>query len=107
MFPVSYSINLEGNTIYIVLCNIIVFKWWINYVLLKFSFIYSITFIWTLASTKAGVSTIIPVTNGMKFFITFLAGKYICKETGNVFSARSLAGLFLIGIGVILQLLNI
>ena len=73
----------------------------------KVLFFCSITFIWTLASTDVGVSTTIPVTNGMKFFITFLAGKYICKEPGNVFSVRSLAGLFLIAVGVILQLLNI
>merc|ERR1719266_604589 len=67
----------------------------------------SVTFVWTLASTNAGVSTIIPVTNGLKFFITYLAGKYICQEKGSVFSVRAFSGLSLIGLGVILQLLNL
>lgn len=67
---------------------------------------FSVTFVWTLASTQAGVSTIIPVTNGLKFFITYLAGKYICHEEGSVFSLRAFSGLTLIGIGVILQLVN-
>ena len=67
---------------------------------------FSVTFVWTLASTQAGVSTIIPVTNGLKFFITYLAGKYICHEEGSVFSLRAFSGLTLIGIGVILQLIN-
>ena len=67
---------------------------------------FSVTFVWTLASTQAGVSTIIPVTNGLKFFITYLAGKYICHEEGSVFNIRAFSGLTLIGIGVILQLVN-
>ena len=69
--------------------------------------LFSVTFVWTLASTNEGVSTIIPVTNGLKFFITYLAGKYICNEKGSVFSVRAFSGLSLIGLGVILQLLNL
>ena len=67
---------------------------------------YSVTFVWTLASTNEGVSTIVPVTNGMKFFVTYLTGKYICHEKTELSSAQSFVGLSMIGFGVILQLIN-
>ena len=67
---------------------------------------FSVTFVWTLASTNAAVSTIVPVTNGMKFFITYLSGKYFCQEKGDIFTLRSIVGLSLIGLGVTLQLIN-
>ena len=77
--------------------------------MLKFSFLcvfYSVAFVWTLASTDAGVSTIVPVTNGLKFFFTYITGKYICNEVGDPLTYKSTLGLLLIATGVILQQLN-
>ena len=61
----------------------------------------SVTFLWTLNRTH--LSLAVPVTNSLKFLITFITGQALGEGKINF---RGLIGLTLVFIGVILQTLD-